>query len=476
MAGSAVVLGYLIGTGNPKLAVIATVGLIGLAGFVIAYFAKPIETVLACWLLLMTQQWIVGVTHVSALKKFDVPLLGILWAITVFHYAKRRPPGRLFIYVPLAGALVAGISSAIVNRVPPRLWIEAAFLDNKIWLGLMIGLLLPWTPEGIERMTKVLIGGGVFVGVIALGDFLFGNTFRSLLALPIDTQINRTERGGLRVAKSIFVNPALLSSMEFLVLGLVLARLVYARRRYDILWMAIITLGGLVSLRLKSVVGNVGSFAVVLLMRPKAFGRRMGSFLIFGVAGAIAVGVLLAGATTATVAKYSTDAAPRTKLTSTAFEIAQDQFPFGAGFGRFGSQPAEDRYSPVYYQYGLNTSYGLSPTDGRFLHDTTWATVIGEFGAVGAAFMAGGLLFLGVYLLRLALRREGDYHIPMLALAAVCNVVAVTVDSLGRPALFDSFTVLTVGLIVGTAMNAQLVYRTPRVQDAPVAALGGRAS
>jgi hypothetical protein len=276
------------------------------------------------------------------------------------------------------------------------------------------------------------------------------------------------------VARSIFVNPAFLSSMEFLILGLVLARLVYARRRYDILWMAIITLGGLLSLRLKSVAGNVGCFVVVLLLRPKAFGRRMGSLLIFAVAGAVAVGVLLAGATTATIDKYSSgDASPRTKLTAASLEIAQDQFPFGAGFGRFGSQPAEDHYSPVYYQYGLNTSFGLSPDDGSFLHDTTWATVIGELGAVGAVFMAGGLLFLAVYLLRLALRREGDYHVPMLALAALCDIVAVSLDSLGRPALFDSFTVMTVGLIVGAAMNAQLVYPSPRAPEPRMAALGG---
>jgi len=32
-------------------------------------------------------------------------------------------------------------------------------------------------------------------------------------------------------------------------------------------------------------------------------------------------------------------------------------------------------------------------------------------------------------------------------------------DSLGRPALFDSFTVLSVGLVVGAAMNATRMYR-----------------
>lgn len=73
-------------------------------------------------------------------------------------------------------------------------------------------------------------------------------------------------------------------------------------------------------------------------------------------------------------------------LYHTSFQIFGDFFPFGSGFGSFASEAAARYYSPIYYKYGIDTIFGLSPEDyatsNNFLSDTFYP-VLAEFGVLG---------------------------------------------------------------------------------------------
>lgn len=73
-------------------------------------------------------------------------------------------------------------------------------------------------------------------------------------------------------------------------------------------------------------------------------------------------------------------------LYNTSFQIFGDFFPFGSGFGSFASEAAARYYSPIYYKYGIDTIFGLSPEDyatsNNFLSDTFYP-VLAEFGVLG---------------------------------------------------------------------------------------------
>lgn len=74
----------------------------------------------------------------------------------------------------------------------------------------------------------------------------------------------------------------------------------------------------------------------------------------------------------------------RGALYGTAPVVATDFFPFGTGWGTFGSSPSRDIfYSPVYVAYGINNVWGGSPTHGVFLIDTFWPKIIAEQGWIG---------------------------------------------------------------------------------------------
>lgn len=64
---------------------------------------------------------------------------------------------------------------------------------------------------------------------------------------------------------------------------------------------------------------------------------------------------------------------------------ANEYFPLGAGFATFGSDEASRDYSPLYYLYGFQYLFGMTPDDGSFLSDTFWPMAIGQFGWIGAS-------------------------------------------------------------------------------------------
>ncbi len=80
--------------------------------------------------------------------------------------------------------------------------------------------------------------------------------------------------------------------------------------------------------------------------------------------------------------------APRYLLFKYGFITARNYFPFGSGFGTYGSSIAASAYSPLYEAYGFSSLYGMSPEDYQFLNDTYYPMIIGQFGILGALIMS----------------------------------------------------------------------------------------
>ena len=84
---------------------------------------------------------------------------------------------------------------------------------------------------------------------------------------------------------------------------------------------------------------------------------------------------------------YGVDAlnTARGALTINSIRIARDLFPFGAGFGTYGSYMTRIYYSSYYYKYGLSAIWGLTPgsQDFSFVSDTFWPMVLGQTGYLG---------------------------------------------------------------------------------------------
>ncbi|MDD6728005.1 MAG: hypothetical protein PUE08_02125 [Eubacteriales bacterium] len=78
------------------------------------------------------------------------------------------------------------------------------------------------------------------------------------------------------------------------------------------------------------------------------------------------------------------DDVPRHIFFEYSFKTANNYFPLGSGFSTFGSDQAARNYSKLYYQYGFDKMYGMTPEEGMFLSDNFWAMAIGQFGWIGS--------------------------------------------------------------------------------------------
>lgn len=66
----------------------------------------------------------------------------------------------------------------------------------------------------------------------------------------------------------------------------------------------------------------------------------------------------------------------------TSFLIFLDYFPFGSGLASFASYASAEHYSNLYYNYGLNMVWGLSPEKNDFICDAYYPT-LAQFGIAG---------------------------------------------------------------------------------------------
>lgn len=84
---------------------------------------------------------------------------------------------------------------------------------------------------------------------------------------------------------------------------------------------------------------------------------------------------------------FNNDESARSRLLTTSFKIFANYFPFGTGFGTYGTAAAASYYSQLYYDYHLDVVWGLYPSNPAFASDNYWPSIIAQFGIVGIALI-----------------------------------------------------------------------------------------
>jgi hypothetical protein len=444
-------------------------GLVAIVAITLVYIHRPFWVVVGFWIFLLLQDSIAAALGKSGgagalVSKAENPMIAVLLLLSII-FGQRRPRGRWLLFIPGGVFFAAGFLSGIFNHIHPSILLLGAWLGIKAWVLFIIALYLPWNEETVMRMYRIIVGVAIPVALLTFVDLFAPGPFRSALGLPSASDV----RLGIQAARSIFPNPALLSSFMFLSLCLLVARMSFVRKRHDILWAGTLSVAAVLSLRFKAVLGIATAFAIVATFRPRALGKAVGPRVVFLLLAAVIVGGIGYGVASRQVSTYASTETPRTRLTATAVTIAEADFPLGVGFGHYGSAPSSFPYpySPVYNKYGFWMINGLDKLNPAFLHDTSWATVIGETGALGWLAYAGGLVLL-IGVLALQARNDKQSRVAQMAsLAGLATMVAFLFDSAGRPALFDAFTCLSVGLVIAPALAlGRMPGARPELPDA----------
>ena len=126
--------------------------------------------------------------------------------------------------------------------------------------------------------------------------------------------------------------------------------------------------------------------------------------------------------------KANQGTAPRLLFLEGGIQLFKEYFPFGTGFGTFGSSTAATHYSSLYYMLGFDKVTGMTPTNTKFLNDTFWPMIfaqLGLFGAVSYIFLLLGIL-MKIYS---GAKATGNAYLRFAALFYVINVLASSIQS-----------------------------------------------
>ena len=319
----------------------------------------------------------------------------------------------------LAVAIGAGIISSLVHAVPLQTWIPAlallvkaiAFFYAVSWLNLRL--------TDVEGLGAAIVGMAVVVLGLGIVEALDPVGFQEALRLPRFEEV----RGGITVVKSIFLQPAIFGWFTVYASLLLYARFFFLRERWALAVALLLNVGTLLSARRRPLVGLVAALVtgVAAVDRPDALGDRSRCadtrhWARVWSSWPWLPPVALSDFWVATAEEYLSPgnlgeilqpnpdedliapSHPRMVLYVASIAIARDDFPFGAGLGRFGSYMSEVDYSPVYYAYGLAKVYGLQPGHTVAVSDTYWPMILAELGPIG---LAGVLVFFAAVVVSL---------------------------------------------------------------------------
>ena len=354
------------------------------------------------------------------------------------------PNGRFHIGIKegaLAVFIVTGVASSLVALVPVSTWVPALVLVLKAIALFYVVSWLRLTAVDVQRVGLVIVSVALLIAALGFVELVSPTGFQRALDLPPFTSI----RGDLPVVKSIFLQPALLAWLTVFLRLLLYARFIVTRRWWLLPIALALNVLTIFTGRRTSLIGVVVALLVAAIWQLRHvpnLGKALGVWIPVVTGLAIVAVVFLSSFSTLfddSLREYSAppqliadvlgphpnaDAIaampPRIALYVASVAIARDEFPFGAGLGRFGSEMSRVAYSPVYERYGLTKVRGLAADDSGSITDTFWPTILGETGVVGLGAFG---LFIAALLAELWRFARGSWPPQVATLALVALLV-----------------------------------------------------
>lgn len=388
----------------------------------------------------------------EAVRQADEVLVLLFLGLTIWRTTRtntRMPPLRFIL--PGIGVMVFGMLGAAVHGVPLIVTFAGAWLGLKFWIMIVITLLLPWKPSDSTRVYTILTRIGLLVAVLGFIDYLTD----AAVSRALYSSVYHFESESFReeAVHSILPHPGEFSLFMSLLFALTFARFATNRSKSDLALALLFAGSVMLSLRLKGFLSLAAVAIIVALVQTVANNRGALTVLLIGSLLLVGVYSVEGNVIAKQISTYAaSETSARARLYTTGERIAADNFPLGAGFGRFASYPSRRYYSPVYYQYELSSVYGLSRAFPKFIDDTSWPSVIGETGYGGFIIYLVGIVFIILALVRRL--RTATAAMKWVPLAALCAIAALLVDSLGDPTLFDWLATTTFAMILGPALIA----------------------
>ena len=459
-------------------------GAIAAAIAVAGYVRRPVPALLiiALYLLFIDTIELAAGPGVKVVDELTIPLVAIItlarrWREVAAAWSWPREAGVLLI-------AVAAMVSSLVNGVAPMTWLPGLVLLAKGFAMFYVARLLQISDQQVRWAMRIVLGVGLVVLILGGIELVAPGVFTTVGLRPFE------ERVGLPAVKSLFFHPQLFAWFSGFIALFLIAHHGLLRRRWMLGLAILFSMATILSARRRAMLSVVGGFlagiVVDLLGSRRAIGSRLKrwapaalSLVIVaigflpaliglyqltvdrylvdgGVSGRIDIGPIVVDLGSSGDSTIDAQGAPaRVALYQASVLVARDHFPLGAGLGRFGSWMSRTNYSDVYYQYGLDRVYGLSPGFPTFITDTFWPQVLGELGLVGLIGYAIFLTSVGVSLVKLYQRVRESPAVAAVVLGAGMILAQTLVESLASPIFNSPPQIYLIMLVLGGVLSWQ---------------------
>lgn len=380
--------------------------------------------------LVLLQDTIYEFTNNQFINYFDECLILLLG---VYSFTKNRKVDlfsrKVIFYVVLFA--LCGICSGLLNSlqyIEPTSFLMGCILMVKFFLCLLFVYWISPRASTIERITNGIIFWGYVNAVIAIPNILTPQLWKTIFPVA-----NLSERFGITSVAGLFIHSGQYGWFMAFVSFIFLAKYMAHREKKELTRFFFFAFFALLSLKAKVII----SIALVLLYvffvieKNKMDSKKM-TFIIL----VVPLAVIIAGEyildTFNMYFTAKTGVSARYGLLYNAFEIVKNYFPFGVGFGKYGSFYAKVNYSEYYYMFGLDTVYGLSPSNPSFATDTFWPAILGETGALGTLVYCLNLKFIFKRLKNNMIKYKSFY-----SYFGIFVMLQALAESLGEP-IFNS--------------------------------------
>ena len=361
-------------------------------------------------------------------------ILGFLFFIAIPWLTKGQRPPKTGIEWLLSLFLLVGIISSIAAQVPLFIAASQFLLYVKGFLFFYILASIPANNLTLRKYVRSFAYVALLFLVLGFVDIVAPSWFRSVTG-NVDYI---SYRMGIPSVISLFLHPGVFGwFMCFVALYCFAFFIVFGKGSYLFTGL-VFSLGSFFSMRAKPLGGLVGGILAGLSTLRLA--KRIEKGLVIAAIGiciSVPIWPKLYGLYQSTVTSYLKVRDPmlvaRNALYITSVDIAKDYFPFGAGFGRYGSWISRKYYSPVYDEYDLSSLYGMTEEKTSFACDTFWPMVLGETGFIGLALYAGILLSF-IKTLYKQVKNENDKYAKAFQLGTLMVLIESLVESIASPA------------------------------------------
>ena len=251
--------------------------------------------------------------------------------------------------------------------------------------------------------------------------------FFAMLNLLKDIGMHAEYRYGIRVFSFIFGTPGIVTNLVLFIIMLLLMERALDPSKKNLFFLAVAELLLILVIKSRSLI--LAAFFLMLyeslvIETKKSMVTRAG--LIGIVAVIIGFPQFLKYFVNGEKANLGT--APRLLFLQGGIQLFKQYFPFGSGFGTFGSSTAATHYSDLYYMMGFDKVAGMSPENPVYLNDTFWGMIFGQLGFLGTVFYA---LMLGgaLWILYQRARKTSNRYIRLAALFYAANALMSSIQS-----------------------------------------------